>query len=85
MRKLPIAIVAFLALGSTAYAIGGGPVRPLVGGPAVYYGDTQSEFGGPTAGSSNSGYNALAAPYQAPHPARRHWGQPKSWDRSTGY
>ena len=84
MRKLPITVAAFLALGSTAYAMGGGPVHPLVGGPAVYYGDTQSEHGSASAGSNGSGYSALAAPSEAPHPARRHWAPRHSWHRYPG-
>jgi hypothetical protein len=82
MRKLSITVLAFLALGSAAYAQEGGAYHPLRAAPNAP--GAQTESGGATAGSNLSGYNALVASSYAPHPAMPGWGPGESWGRFPG-
>ena len=80
MRKLPITVLALLALGSAAYAQEGGAYHPLRAASSVP--GAQTEAGGITDGWNYSGYNAVVEPALQPAPHR--WGPGESWGRFPG-
>ena len=71
MQKLSITVVAFLAFGSAAYAMGGGPY-PHLEGQAYWPGASfQYEHDSNTGASDMSGYSAQEPSSSAPHRPHR--------------
>ena len=87
LRKLGIAAIAFFALGSAAYAMGGGPYPHLTGQPDLH---TPAMVG---ANPGAGGYGGYSAPYNgysanlgatSPNAPGWGWGPGDAWGNFPG-